>query len=150
MSNDISREVLLDELEIKRLGHLYARGADSNDPDMYAGVFTEDGKVDSPGVPTIVGQEALRKIPGMLRQFYHMTQHVVFNAVVHITGDTASGETYCQASHVTRKNDGSMEAFIWAIRYQDEYRKEKGKWRFSHRKLIVDWTETRPVFELSR
>lgn len=150
MATDNSREQLLEGIEIRRLGDLYARGADSNDADMYAGVFTEDGKLDSPGVPTIVGQEALRKVPGLLRQFYHMTQHVVFNAVVHITGDTASGEAYCQASHVTKKDDGSMKAFIWAIRYLDQYRKERGKWRFSHRKLIVDWTETRSVFELSR
>ena len=28
---------------------------------------------------------------------------------------------------------------------EDQWRREEGAWRFTHRKLIVEWEETRPV-----
>jgi hypothetical protein len=34
---------------------------------------------------------------------------------------------------------------VAAIRYLDTYVKDDGVWYFSQRKLMVDWTETRPL-----
>jgi len=34
---------------------------------------------------------------------------------------------------------------VWSIRYQDAWRRDDGVWRFTHRRLIVDWEETRAV-----
>ena len=34
---------------------------------------------------------------------------------------------------------------IAAIRYLDTFVKQDGVWFFSQRKLMVDWTETRPL-----
>jgi uncharacterized protein YneR len=59
-------------------------------------------------------------------------------------GDHASGVAYCLAHHV--KVDGSERSLmIAAIRYLDAYVKHDGIWYFSQRKLMVDWTENRPV-----
>jgi hypothetical protein len=33
----------------------------------------------------------------------------------------------------------------WAIRYQDQWRREAGQWKISRRELIVDWEELRPL-----
>ena len=52
--------------------------------------------------------------------------------------------TYCRAHHVTV--DGSVRRLmVAAIRYLDTYVTHDGAWFFSQRKLMVDWTETRPL-----
>ena len=137
------RDALLDELELKKLGLIYAQAMDRNEPEKLDAIMTDDILVEGPGF-SIVGREANRQSPAMLRQMYAMTQHVVHNQTVAITSDTAQGETYCTASHMTRDGDaGSI--LVWALRYQDRYRRDDGRWRFSGRKLILDWSETRPV-----
>jgi SnoaL-like domain len=61
-----------------------------------------------------------------------------------LDGDHASEVTYCTAHHVTV--DGSVRRLmVAAIRYLDTYVKHDGAWFFSQRKLMVDWTETRPL-----
>ena len=30
-------------------------------------------------------------------------------------------------------------------RYRDRYRRNEGEWRIAERRVLVDWTETRPV-----
>jgi hypothetical protein len=56
----------------------------------------------------------------------------------------APGLTYCLAHHL--KADGSARSLmIAAIRYLDSFLKHEGTWYFSQRKLMVDWTETRPL-----
>jgi uncharacterized protein YneR len=50
----------------------------------------------------------------------------------------------CLAHHV--KVEGSERSLmVAAIRYLDTYVKDDGVWYFSERKLMVDWTETRPL-----
>ena len=39
--------------------------------------------------------------------------------------------------------EGGRTLLTWAIRYQDRWRRDEGQWRFEHRFLILDWTETR-------
>jgi hypothetical protein len=34
---------------------------------------------------------------------------------------------------------------VASIRYLDSFIKANGRWLFSERKLMVDWTETRPM-----
>ena len=60
-------------------------------------------------------------------------------------GTTARGETYCTAEHRIAGADGRDMLLCWAIRYQDQWRREADGWRFTRRELIVDWEEMRPV-----
>ncbi|MDD3800381.1 MAG: nuclear transport factor 2 family protein [Novosphingobium sp.] len=131
-----------------RLACLYARAMDANEPDLLDRVMTAEGVIDSLG-HLIEGREAVRACPAMLRDMYLMTQHQVHNQTLALTSDNeAEGETYCTASHIQPPaGEGhSHTAYVWAIRYQDSLRRgEDGQWRIARRKLLLDWTETRPI-----
>jgi len=59
-------------------------------------------------------------------------------------GDRARGESYCLAHHISFGADTERTIMIASIRYLDEFVKEDGEWFFAERRLMVDWTETRP------
>ena len=108
---------LLDERELRRTAELYAQGADR---------------------ANIVA--AL----DVMARLYVATQHRVHNQLVTIDGDAAHGETYSTADHVS-ETDGTRTILTWAIRYQDRWRRVDGAWRFTHRSLLIDWSETRTL-----
>jgi hypothetical protein len=41
-------------------------------------------------------------------------------------------------------DNGQRTLMIASIRYLDEFVKQDGQWFFAERRLMVDWTETRP------
>ena len=48
------------------------------------------------------------------------------------------------AHHLSAGADGQRTLMIASIRYLDEFVKQDGGWLFAERRLMVDWTETRP------
>jgi SnoaL-like domain len=61
-----------------------------------------------------------------------------------LDGDRATGDGYCLAHHLSVGEDGRRTMMIASIRYLDELVKQDGQWLFAERRLMVDWTETRP------
>ena len=141
MSTQLTDALMRDEWEMRRLAYNYAGGGDSNNAEQFASVFTEDAVVVSPQA-TISGRENLAKIPGMLHDMYAKTMHTVMNQTVKIDGDKAEGETYCIAYHMHHPKDGKSMRYDMFIRYQDKFRRVSGAWKFCHRFLAVDWTQT--------
>jgi hypothetical protein len=126
---------------LRQTAELYAVGADRKDKALWRQVLAEDCVIEGPGF-SVAGREANLGSLDALGQMFRGTQHRVHQVVATITGDTAQGETYCTAEHLL--NDADM-ILAWAIRYQDEWQREGDAWRFTARRLIVDWEETRPV-----
>lgn len=146
MSND---QQMRDEWEIRKLAMNYARTCDRGDGAGFAALFTEDAAIDGPGFH-VQGYDQLFGNPGALKQMYASTMHTVMNQTVTINGDTAEGETYCIAYHVNRPDaEGKTTRLDWAIRYQDKYVRRDGKWLYTHRQLLVEWTEVSTVTLLS-
>jgi len=143
-----SAQLLEDEAAIRRLAALYAHAVDRNEPDTIAGLFAADAVIEGPGF-VMRGRNELRAIPGMLRGMYSRTLHQVHQQTVELRGDSAEAETYCTANHVTDKGGGAAENLAWAMRYLDTLRREDGRWVFTRRVVVIDWTETRAVL-LSR
>lgn len=113
-------------------------------------LFTEDADfqvyMDS-GSPTptqhLNGRAALAPVFDELN-VYEATMHFNGQSTTVLDGDHAAGVAYCLAHHV--KVEGSERSLmVAAIRYLDSYVKDDGVWYFSQRKLVVDWTETRPL-----
>jgi SnoaL-like domain len=75
---------------------------------------------------------------------YEVTTHFMGQSTVVLDGDRATGETYCIAHHVSA-SEGKQTLFIPSLRYYDVFAKVEGKWLFAERKLMVDWTDTRPI-----
>jgi uncharacterized protein (TIGR02246 family) len=132
----------VDEAALYRLAARYAQAVDRNEPDTIAALFTSDAVIEGEGFH-IQGIEAIRGIPAMLRQRYAKTQHVLHQQTATISGDSAEAETHCTANHISAGDPPTN--LVWAIRYQDRFRRDAGQWRFVHRRLVIDWTETRTV-----
>jgi SnoaL-like domain len=134
---------LIDEAALRRTAELYAQGADRRDKVTWAAITTEDCVIEAPGI-RLSGQREIVAALDIMAQLYVATQHRVSNQLVSIEGDRARGETYGIADHLSA-SEGGRTILTWAIRYQDRWRRELGQWRFEHRLLILDWTETRPL-----
>lgn len=130
-----------DVAQLRRTADLYAIGADRRDKALWVQVLSEDCLIEGPGF-SAQGRDANLRSLDALRTMFRGTRHLVHQQVATIAGDTATGETYCTAEHLLMDADMIL---VWAIRYQDAWRRDDGVWRFTHRQLIVDWEETRAV-----
>lgn len=133
---------LLDEAALRRTAELYAQGADRRDKSLWRAVLSDDCTIAGPGF-TVSGAEANLGSIDALATMFRATLHRLHQQVVTIVGDAATGETYCTAEHLLADRDAVL---VWAIRYADSWRREAdGQWRFTSRRLIVEWQETREV-----
>ena len=147
---DPSAAQLADRLAIRRLVDAYAYCADRRDAAGQMALFTEDTDflvyLDSRNpcpLQHIRGRAGLAPVFAELNT-YESTMHFNGQSTTALDGDNASGVTYCLAHHV--KVDGSARSLMTAaIRYLDTFVKRDGTWFYGQRKLMVDWTETRPL-----
>lgn len=135
--------------ELYDLAARYAAGADRRDPDLFISAFLPGGRLrryEPADAPTPaserVGHAALAEVPSLLSR-YARTFHHLGQARYDIDGDTATGEVYCLAHHVTA--DDPPIVHVLHIRYADRYRCVDGQWGIEDRWVLVDWTEHRPV-----
>lgn len=146
----MSAEEAADRLAIRELFDAYAHCADRRDAKGQMALFTPDTRflvyMDSRSEqPTqeLHGREALAPVFDNLNT-YHATMHFNGQSTVVLDGDRATGESYCIAHHLYEA-DGQRTLMKAYIRYLDQFaRQPDGSWLFAERKLMVDWTETRP------
>tara|TARA_B100000767_G_scaffold212825_1_gene200109 strand:- start:1770 stop:2210 length:441 start_codon:yes stop_codon:yes gene_type:complete len=131
-------------INIQALTARYAEAADRRDVNLLLSTVTADAEVVMPG-SAMKGHEVLSGIPAILDSMFEKTQHKIFNQTLSINGNRAEGETYCTASHLRVKEDGTREVEDWAIRYQDRLVCVDAVWLFERRELVVDWVEIRPA-----
>lgn len=143
-------EEAADRLAIRELFDAYAHCADRRDAQGQMALFTADTRflvyMDSHSEqPTqeLHGRESLAPVFQNLN-IYQVTTHFNGQSTVVLDGDRATGESYCIAHHLYEA-DGQRTLMIASIRYLDQFaRQSDGSWLFAERKLMVDWTETRP------
>ena len=146
----LSPEQAADRLAIRELVDAYAHCADRRDAKGQMALFTEDTRflvfMDATAAePTqeLHGRESLAPVFDNLNT-YNTTMHFNGQSTVSLDGDRATGESYCLAHHLTIGEDGQRTMMIASIRYLDEFVKQDGQWLFAERRLMVNWTETRP------
>jgi len=146
----ISPEEAADRLAIRELVDAYAHCADRRDAKGQMALFTEDTRfivfMDAAAAePTqqLHGRESLAPVFDNLNT-YATTMHFNGQSTVSLDEDRASGESYCLAHHLSVGEDGQRTTMTAAIRYLDEFVKQDGGWFFAERRLMVNWTETRP------
>lgn len=133
-----------DRAALRALVENYTIFGDAGDESGFADLFTDDAVIVTP-FNRMEGLASIRTIPSMLGQMFARTLHQVTSQHVSIVGDNASGETKSYANHITLNDDGTATNDMWAIRYQDVFRREDGRWKIASRTLLIDWTELRPV-----
>ena len=131
-----------DHIAIERLMFRYARCADHKDYAGFGDVFSEDAVFEYMDEP-VESLPAIREMMLALEK-YPVTQHRVGNVLYEVSGDIATGETYCLASHLRDGPDGT-EKIDMAIVYRDELRREATGWRITRRAFNLLWTQTSAV-----
>ena len=139
---------LEDRETLRQLAYDYARCVDRGDAEGLLRLFTADGLVGASdnSVPAFAGEAGLRQMIAQVGEAFVKTMHNVFiHTFEAIVGDTARGETYSVASHILDDGAGGWRVLDMALRYANTYAREDCGWRFSARRLTVEWTETRAV-----
>jgi hypothetical protein len=146
----ISPQEAADRLAIRELVDAYAHCADRRVAKGQMALFTEDTRflvfmdyTSAEPTQELHGRESLFPVFDNLNA-YNVTMHFNGQSTVSVDGDRATGESYCLAHHLTIGEDGQRTMMIASIRYLDEFAKQDGKWLFAERRLMVNWTETRP------
>lgn len=142
-----------DRLEIRDLAFRYARAADRRDYAEFATLFTPDGTVsghngDPASSPALYEMEGIEVIQQGMRglEKYETTFHLVANQLLWPeTPDRVRGETYCTAHHLETRDDGVRTDYTMFIRYQDRFVRTAEGWRFSERRLWVDFDRQAPI-----
>jgi hypothetical protein len=143
ITGETSVEIVADEWALLRLSYLYARSMDRNEPEILDGIFTEDARLEGDWFK-VEGLAQIKQLPAQMHQRYARMMHTVHNQTVDIEGDTAQGETYCLAHHIMDgAARGGPTVFDMAIRYHSHWVRLDGRWRFTHRKITLDYSELR-------
>jgi SnoaL-like protein len=145
----ITDEEAADRLAIRELIDAYAHFADRRQPEAQAALYADDGRTlvytdSGASEPAQVLTGRAEHVEGFrtLSQ-YTATMHFNGQSSINLDGDQATGETYTLAHHLL-DTDAGRTLLVMFIRYEDRFVKREGTWRFAERKLLIDWTDSRP------
>jgi hypothetical protein len=138
---------------LRDLAERYASGVDRRDTELFLSAFhPERGSLlvfDPSEAPeprgTRRGRDELAGVIALISR-HDRTFHLLGNSRYEISDDGATGEVYCVAHHVSPAGGAPRTDHVMFIRYQDEYERDGGAgWGIVERRVLVDWTETRPI-----
>jgi ketosteroid isomerase-like protein len=140
-----------DRLAIRELVEAYAHCADRRDANGQMSLFTADthfvvymnAKEATPS-QELHSREALAPVFAELNKYEATTHFLGQSTIFTLTEDSATGEAYCLAHHVTLEG-GKRRLMLASLRYLDTFVKNDGSWLFAERRLYVDWMEERAL-----
>ena len=129
------RVMVLDDIEaIKKLKALYCQICDDNhNPDRIVKIFAPDGIWEGEGIIRAQGHAEIRKAFEGFAQKIAFSQHNVFNPIIEVNGNRAKGHWYFLGPFTFR--EGNQQMWL-AARYDDDYVKINGEWKFQHLRAI--------------
>jgi len=129
------RITILEDIEsIKRLKARYCAICDDNhNPDKITTLFAPDGIWEGAGVGTHQGDDAMRKLFQDFQRRISFSQHNVMNPDITVDGNRAKGIWYFLGPFTMRSGNRAL----WlGARYEDDYVKLHGEWKFQHLRAI--------------
>lgn len=119
---------LADKAAIRELKYEYCYATDALDIDRMLEIYTADGHLDVPIYETVDGHEGIREyFEWFDEQEYGTGAHSVFNPLIDVEGDTATGKWYYAVMYTVPGGDlefGQGE-------YDDEYVRTDDGWKLS-------------------
>jgi len=123
---------LQDHNEIQDLRFRYHIAVNEKKPEMIPDLFAENGGIDFAHLGKAQGKsevaafyrQALSDLVPFVKQFIH-------NHVITISGNTGTGISYLEAKPIF-----NGESFLVAAKFDDEYVRENGKWKFRKMTLV--------------
>ena len=129
------RITVLEDIEaIKKLKARYCAVCDDNhNPEKITTLFAPDGIWEGAGVGAHQGHDAIRKLFQDFQHRISFSQHNVMNPDIEVDGNRAKGIWYFLGPFTMRNGNRA----VWlAARYEDDYVKLNGEWKFQHLRAI--------------
>lgn len=126
----------LEDIEaIKQLKARYCEICDDmHNPDRIASVFAPDGIWESADFGKAQGHEAVRELFRGFQRMFSFSQHNVMNPIITVDGARATGIWYLMGPWTQADGDKA----IWmTARYDDDYVKIDGQWKYQHLRAAV-------------
>jgi hypothetical protein len=144
VADERSLQVLLDKQEIVDLIHRWARGFDRLDSELAASCYHE-GATEKHGTYDGPADAFVRRFGQRFsgpRPFLSVSHHIS-NILVEVDGDRATAESYylCQ---LTIQEEGREREVSIGGRYLDRLERRGGRWGFTRRDTIFDWSRVGP------
>lgn len=126
--------VIQDIEAIKRLKAEYCEICDDHhNQERIVEVFAEDGIWEGTGLGCARGHAELRTLFKSFENRISFSQHNVFNPRIDVAGDEAHGSWYFLGPFTFAK--GNRQLWL-AARYEDDYVRVNGRWKFKHLRAI--------------
>jgi hypothetical protein len=130
--------LMLDRDELHALVTAYCRAVDRADYDTLRQLYHPEatdshGSFSTGGVENFIAQLAAAE------PYVRVSQHNITTTNFVIDGERARGEIYCQVFHTFAGREHDIDVIIGG-RYLDEYTKHEGRWKFSRRTIVADWS----------
>ena len=106
---------------------------DDHNQDRIVTLFAEDGIWEGDGIGRAEGHTKLRELFKGFAERISFSQHNVFNPRISVNGNLAHGIWYFLGPFTLRK--GNRQLWL-AARYEDDYVKVGGTWKFKHLRAI--------------
>ncbi|HVS68070.1 MAG TPA: nuclear transport factor 2 family protein [Mycobacteriales bacterium] len=130
----INLEAVADTLAIQHLIAQYPVLVDNQDLDALDALFTADAHLDfsSFGGPDAGLAEMKEFLKGNLSLFAR-TQHMMGLPLITLNAHTATARTSCHNPMVMTQPDGTQQAWLISLWYDDEFVETADGWRFASR-----------------
>ncbi|CAA0094842.1 putative protein [Halioglobus japonicus] len=128
-------EALAQREAIRDILYSHSRGLDRLDPGLLRQSYWPDAQVDYGAFKGSAHQFAEIICPALSSQF-ELTQHLLGQTLIELTGDSANTETYVYARHLLL---GAEQELAFAGRYLDKMACRDGHWKILHRRVVMDW-----------
>lgn len=126
----------LEDIEaIKQLKARYCEICDdAHNPDRVASVFAEDGIWEGGDFGKAKGHEEIRELFRRFQKMFSFSQHNIMNPIIEVEGDRATGVWYIMGPWTYSETN---EEKWFALRYDDDYVKVTGKWKYQHLRVVL-------------
>lgn len=120
----------LEDIEaIKQLKARYCEICDDDhNPDRITTIFVEDGIWEAGKFGKGQGHAAIRELFQDFQKMISFSQHMVMNPIIEVDGDRATGTWYFFGPFTFGKTTAKWQA----VRYEDDYVKVNGEWKYQH------------------
>lgn len=148
--NDLQKRVreLEDRAALKELVDTFSILADRKDVRAQVQLFTASATAETYRkdvlVTKLTGRKEMEDAFGAFLKNFETVYHFNGQQTVTVSGDKASGVSYCMVTLIGVEGGKKMKTSI-GVYYQDEYVRENGRWLIAKRRSVFDWEDKREL-----
>ena len=145
-ADDLTTRIKLieDRIALKELVDIFSNLADQKETEKQTFLFTENATVETlvNGQPAgaLIGRKQIGDAFANFLKNFEVVYHTNGQQTVNITGDKASGTSYCLVVLIGSENGRKMKTMM-GVYYFDQYVRENGKWLIAKRQSTFAWRD---------